>query len=162
MSTKSPDEQPRYAALVQLLRTTDTIWNAARVFFRRWDLSPSQFNILNLLRMSPGGLSQTELSRDLLMHRSNMTGHLDRLEKRGLATRQPDEKDRRAYRVVLTPAGAALLRQVLPSYYRNAEAVWGTMPLATVKRYDRELPQLAENALRIAEEWERSQKGERA
>ena len=46
---------PRYRALLQLLRTAENLWNASRVFFGRWDLSPSQFNVLNLLSGEPDG-----------------------------------------------------------------------------------------------------------
>src|SRR5439155_27087571 len=35
---------PRYRALLQLLRTAETLWNSSRLFFVRWELSPSQFN----------------------------------------------------------------------------------------------------------------------
>ena len=34
---------------MQLLRTAESLWNASRVFFTRWGLSPSQFNVLNLV-----------------------------------------------------------------------------------------------------------------
>jgi hypothetical protein len=44
---------PRYPALLQLLRTAENLWNASRLFFGRWDLSPSQFNVLNLLSGEP-------------------------------------------------------------------------------------------------------------
>ena len=113
MKTKpAADVSPRYQALLQLLRTADTVWNASRVFFERWDLGPSQFNVLNLLLENPDGLTQTELSRQLIMHRSNITGLVDRLEKRGLVRRQEVAADRRAYQVVLTQAGAELLREI--------------------------------------------------
>src|SRR5687768_9528186 len=78
---------PRYASLLQVLRTAETVWNASRVFFGRWDISPSQFNVLNLLRGSEG-ISQIELSTLLIMHRSNVTGLVDRLEERKLVKRQ--------------------------------------------------------------------------
>src|SRR5258708_4151957 len=99
----------RYHALLQVLRTADTVWNASRLFFDRWRLSPSQFNVLNLLEAHPVGLSQTELSRQLIMHRSNLTGLVDRLEQRGLVERKDLANARRAYRVVLSSSGAALL-----------------------------------------------------
>src|ERR1035438_1816121 len=81
MRTRAGESHPGYQALMELLRTADTLWNASRVFFERWDLSPSQFNVLNLLHLNPEGLSQTDLSRQLIMHRSNLTGLVDRLEK---------------------------------------------------------------------------------
>src|SRR5665213_1311180 len=107
----------KYDALIELLRTAETLWNASRVFFARWDLSPSQFNVLNLLYELPGGCSQVELSRRLIMHRSNVTGLVDRLESRGLLRRADSATDRRAFNVVLTPAGKKLIGDILPRYY---------------------------------------------
>src|ERR1043166_6368679 len=74
---------PRYGALLQLLRTAEALWNSSRLFFARWDLSPSQFNVLNLLCDHPDGCTQIELSRQLIMHRSNLPGLIDRLEQLG-------------------------------------------------------------------------------
>src|SRR5256885_1184484 len=96
---------PRYQALLQVLRAAESLWNASRIFFHRWDLSPSQFNVLNLLSDQPGGCPQIELSRQLIMHRSNITGLVDRLEARGLVKRYDVQSDRRVYRVVLTGGG---------------------------------------------------------
>jgi DNA-binding MarR family transcriptional regulator len=118
---------PRYQATLQLLRTADALWNSSRIFFQRWDLSPSQFNILNLLTGENRGLTQTALSRALIMHRSNVTGLVDRLEKRGLVARQEEPGDRRIYRVILTRKGSRLLEEILPHYYRGAEEIWGAI-----------------------------------
>lgn len=141
---------PRYVALLQLLRTADTLWNASRSFFERWGLSPSQFNILNLIVDAPHGLSQTDLSRELLVHRSNVTGLVDRLERRGLVQRRELPGDRRAYRVVLTPAGRKLTQQILPHYYTAAEAVWGGLPLREVEVLVQGLRRVTENAVQLA------------
>ncbi len=153
MKTKAEtDASPRYQALLQLLRTADTVWNASRLFFSRWDLGPSQFNVLNLLHLTPEGLSQTELSRQLIMHRSNLTGLIDRLEKRGLVRRQDVAADRRAYRVVLTRAGAELLREILPRYYEGADRVWNKLPARRAAQLVADLRQVAQNVERIAVE----------
>ena len=145
---------PRYAALLQLLRTADTLWNASRVFFDRWELSPSQFNVLNLLSSEPDGLSQTELSRQLIMHRSNVTGLVDRLEKRGLVARHDVAADRRAYRVVLTASGAELMRKVLPGYYEGAEQVWEGLPEGRVAELTADLQRAGRNAEQIVTGYE--------
>lgn len=154
MTTKpsAPGPGPRYHALLQLLRTADVIWNASRAFFERWHLSPSQFNILNLVVDAPEGLSQTELSRELLVHRSNVTGLVDRLESRGLVERRDLAGDRRAYRVVLTPAGRRLVQKILPRYYEAAETVWGNLPLDQVEVLVRGFQRVSENAVRMATE----------
>src|SRR5438045_6286465 len=124
---------PRYEALLELLRTAETLWNTSRVFFERWQLGPSQFNLLNLLNGSSAGLSQSELSRQLIMHRSNVTGLVDRMQARGLLVRQSCAQDKRVYRVQLTPKGQQLLDQVLPEYYAAAEQVWGQIPVQRVQ-----------------------------
>ncbi len=149
MKAKSEAPGPRYAALLQLLRAAENLWNSSRVFFGRWDLSPSQFNVLNLLRDEPDGLSQIEISRLLIMHRSNATGLIDRLEQRGLLQRRASPGDRRAYRVVLTPAARQLLARILPGYYRLAEQVWDNLPVARVSRLLADLSHLDANVARL-------------
>jgi DNA-binding MarR family transcriptional regulator len=147
---KSPG--PRYLALLDLLRTSETLWNASRILFARWDLSPSQFNVLNLLQDHPEGASQTELSRQLIMHRSNVTGLVDRLEARGLVCRLDDNRDRRAFKVVLTESGHKLLQQIEPHYYEAAETVWGAISAGRARKLVAELGSLGANAARMAEE----------
>lgn len=150
MATRLTAPGPRYQALLQLLRTADTLWNASRVFFARWDLSPSQFNVLNLLSDHPSGLSQIELGRLLVMHRSNVTGLIDRLEARGLVCRRDNSTDRRAFNVMLTPAGKKLIRQIQPHYHQTAAGVWGDLPLKRAKQLVAELVVVSANAERIA------------
>jgi len=145
-----PPGKTRYQALLQLLGTADSIWNASRIFFAAWKLSPSQFNVLNLLHGIPTGLSQTELSRRLIMHRSNVTGLTDRLEKRKLVQRKEVAGDRRAYRVVLTRAGTALVKEILPEYHAQADALWNAWPTGRVSRLAADLGALAESADDIA------------
>lgn len=140
---------PRYPALLQLLRTAENLWNASRLFFGRWDLSPSQFNVLNLLSGEQAGLSQIEISRQLIMHRSNATGLIDRLEERGLLQRRATPGDRRAYRVVLTPAARQLLGRILPDYHRLAEEVWGNLPVARVNQLLDDLSRLDANLAQL-------------
>jgi len=132
--------------LLRLLQTADRIWNASRVFFAKWRLSPSQFNILNLAYDAAEGMTQTDLSRELLMHRSNVTGLVDRLEARGLAERRELEGDRRVYRVVLTATGRKLMDEILPRYYEAIEEVWGAMPKAEAERLSGDLQRIAANA----------------
>jgi MarR family 2-MHQ and catechol resistance regulon transcriptional repressor len=141
---------PRYAASLELLRASETLWNAGRVFLERWNLSPSQFNVLNLLFGEEEGCTQTELSRELLMHRSNVTGLVDRLEARGLARRKDSLTDRRVFNVVITDAGTALMRQIYPHYYRAAEALWGEMPVERAAELASEIATISSNAGRIA------------
>jgi DNA-binding MarR family transcriptional regulator len=142
---------PHYEALLQLLRTSESIWNASRNFFARWDLSPSQFNVLNVLRDHPEGIAQVELSRVLIMHRSNVTGLVDRLEQRKLVARRDSPADRRAYRVVLTAAGRKLLEEILPAYYAAAETVWKDFSVKNTGAFVDDLARLEKNVTAFSE-----------
>lgn len=156
MAKEDPKPGSRYQPLLQLLRTAETIWNASRLFFQQWELSPSQFNILNLLRGSSEGLTQIDLSRELITHRSNITGLIDRLEKRGLVQRKTSPFDRRVWRVSLTKDGSELIREILPSYYRLIEQVWGDTPIAKAELLAKHLKHLTTEAEHIAVHLEQS------
>ena len=145
MNKKLAHSNPRYQALLDLLRTAEGLWNACRIFFSRWDLSPSQFNVLNLLAEQPEGLIQSQISTLLIMHRSNATGLIDRLEKRGLVRRNASPDDRRVYRVVLTSAGQKLLEKILPDYYRLAEQAWNDVPMGQTREMLEKLSRLNAN-----------------
>jgi DNA-binding MarR family transcriptional regulator len=150
MNPAAVESGPRYAATLQLLRAAETVWEGSRRFFARWDLSPSQFNILNVLRDHPDGWSQIDLSRQLIMHRSNVTGLIDRLEVRGLVQRQETPQDRRAYRVVLTAAGIKTIQDILPHYYQATEKIWADLSLAQVRQVTAALVKVSTTAERIA------------
>lgn len=152
MPAELPKPGPRYRPLLQLLRTAETIWNVSRQFFSRWDLSPSQFNILNLLRGSSEGLTQVELSRELIMHRSNVTGLIDRLEDRGLVQRKANPQDRRAWRIFLTKKGLALVHSILPEYYLMAEEVWGDFDSKKALELSQALASLSSRAETLSRE----------
>jgi len=154
VSTITTATRRRYEALLQLLRTSETIWNASRLFFARWELSPSQFNILNLLGGHADGLTQTALSQALITHRSNVTGLVDRLENRGLLVRKAVPGDRRAYSVQLTKAGAQLVEEILPEYYARAEGAFEAIPLKELPQLNRQLAEIDTTVTRIAAQLE--------
>ncbi|NYI86756.1 DNA-binding MarR family transcriptional regulator [Amycolatopsis endophytica] len=76
---------------------------------REFELTSQQTQILCALSQRP---SLGELATILGCDKTNVTGMVDRLEKRGLLAREPDEKDRRVSRVVLTEAGEELRERI--------------------------------------------------
>lgn len=146
MRPKKTESNPRYEALIGLLRASESLWNASRVFFVRWDLGPSQFNVLKLLHDQPEGCTQTELSRALLVHRSNVTGLLNRLARRKLIVRRDNAADRRAYRVEITAGGRKLVERILPHYHHAAAQMWGDLPEKRVRQIVDDLSQVSRNA----------------
>ena len=150
MPPAPPVPGPRYQALLQLLRTAETLWNASRLFFERWDLGPSQFNLLNLLIDCPEGLSQTELSRQLItasLQHHRLGGSL---EARGLLQRNPSAGDRRAYRVVLTASGKQAAGPDPAELLQGRGTGRGGIPATRVKELLAELQQLSVNAEELA------------
>ncbi|WP_373032663.1 MarR family winged helix-turn-helix transcriptional regulator [Streptomyces sp. NRRL B-2790] len=70
-------------------------------------LTASQGKTLSVLRRGPASMSV--LATTLTCDASNMTGIVDRLEKRGLVRREPSPSDRRVKNVVLTAEGERVI-----------------------------------------------------
>ncbi|MBL8237592.1 MAG: MarR family transcriptional regulator [Bryobacterales bacterium] len=81
-----------------------------------------QFEVLTALLHAPArqGMHACHLLPAALLSPAAMTNRLDRLESSGWILRQPDPADRRATRVLLTPAGRALARRALKAYSNGA------------------------------------------
>ena len=60
------------------------------------------------------GVNVKDLSKELFLDSSSLTGHLDRMERAGLVVRKDDPKDRRALQVFLTDKGRRLKQQLQP------------------------------------------------
>jgi MarR family transcriptional regulator, organic hydroperoxide resistance regulator len=71
---------------------------------RQFGLTRSQAGVLKNLS-SRGPLSSAALSRKMYMTPSNMTGIIDRLEKKGFIARTRQPEDRRVVLIMLTDAG---------------------------------------------------------
>jgi DNA-binding MarR family transcriptional regulator len=108
---------PGYDLVSAVMATADAFLRESHRLFRPHGLTGAQYNLHNVVALSPDGLSQRELSDHLVVDRSNVTGLLDRMEKAGWVQRTDHPSDRRVYRVVLTPAGRALWKQVTPRYF---------------------------------------------
>lgn len=76
------------------------------------DITVDQWGILNLL-WEADGQTPVELARRADKDKPNVTRLLKILEEKQLVVRQPDPKDRRSHRILLTPAGAALKDKLL-------------------------------------------------
>ncbi len=91
--------------------TAETLRHECNVLLNSIGLSDSQFRILRLLADTPDGLSQIRLSEILSVHRSHITGMIERMERAGWIARASRSDDRRVKTVTLTPAGRKLAHQ---------------------------------------------------
>ena len=88
-------------------------------------LSPSQYNVLRILRAAErGGLSGTEIGALMVTRDSDLTRLVSGLKRDGLVVRSTDANDRRRSITRITPAGRALLKRLDG---RVAEAAKQTM-----------------------------------
>ncbi|PIQ83799.1 MAG: hypothetical protein COV75_05580 [Candidatus Omnitrophica bacterium CG11_big_fil_rev_8_21_14_0_20_63_9] len=128
-------KQPEAAVIYALARTCGLALRRLSAAYRRFGLSAPAFNLLLLLErgLNREGCSQREAGNRLVVSASDMSGLVDRLERRGLVRRQ-DGRDRRSYRLQLTPKGSALVAEVWP---HHAEVI-GEMT-ATLTARDRDV-----------------------
>jgi DNA-binding MarR family transcriptional regulator len=98
---------------------------AQRATFARHGLDTPSFDVLAALRRAgpPYQLTPTALMRTALVTSGAITQRLDRLEERGLITRERSDSDGRAVVVTLTAAGRAALDAALPDHLATERAL---------------------------------------
>ena len=84
---------------------------------RAYDLTPVQYAALVAIRTHPG-IDATRLSAVIAFDRSTLGNVIERLEAKQLIERKPSRQDKRVKLLYLTKAGAALLREIMPSVDR--------------------------------------------
>jgi DNA-binding MarR family transcriptional regulator len=94
------------------------VYLAQRETFGRHGLDVPSFDVLAALRRAgpPYQLTPTVLMRTALVTSGAITQRLDRLEQKGLITRERSEDDGRAVVVTLTDAGFKALEDTLPDH----------------------------------------------
>jgi DNA-binding MarR family transcriptional regulator len=91
------------------------------------DLSPPQAYALR--RLEPERpLPMRDLADGLACDASNVTGIVDRLERRGLVERQVSSSDRRVKTLVVTAEGVALRKRLLRRLHQVPDAVAALSP----------------------------------
>src|SRR5216684_6386565 len=95
---------------LNLWRTYDRLRAMEDDLFARYDLTPQQYNVLRLLKAEhPGALPTLVLANRLVSRAPDITRMLDKLEQRGLITRDRPADNRRTVRVTITAAGLNLI-----------------------------------------------------
>lgn len=111
-----PMNDLRHAAVINIIRTANLFGAVGAAFFRQYDLTEAQFNVLFSLKYKERNVTQSDLGERLVVTRASVTSVLDKLEGKGLVRRETVEGNRRIYHVSLTPAGLALINSVEPPY----------------------------------------------
>jgi MarR family transcriptional regulator, 2-MHQ and catechol-resistance regulon repressor len=114
----SPRAERALKNYVKLARAANTALGYARVGLDEVDLTPSQFAVLEAL-YHVGPLNLGDLARRILTSSGNLTLVIDNLEKRGLAKRFQQGKDKRFILATITPPGKKLIARIFPQHARR-------------------------------------------
>src|SRR5271154_6933313 len=110
LKKKRPFELPEEEALLSIVRTSDQLQIRFARLLREYGLtSPTQYNILRILRGEGKPLPILEIASRTITVVPGITGLIDRLEQAGFVNRLRCAKDRRVIYVALTDQGAKTL-----------------------------------------------------
>jgi DNA-binding MarR family transcriptional regulator len=98
--------------VLNIVRTSDQFQNRFLRLFRTHGLTPSQYNVLRILRGEGRPLPALEIADRMIQVVPAITGLVDRLEQQELVTRERCTEDRRVVYVALTDTARRLLKQL--------------------------------------------------
>ena len=97
---------------INIIYTYNWLTERLNTIFDKWDVTPRQFNILRILRGAGKPLSTLQIRQRMLDKMSDTSRIVDRLLKKGMVQKKPNEADRRLVDVVITAKGKKLLEKI--------------------------------------------------
>jgi len=140
-------DHPEEEALLNLLKTNDHLQIHLDRLLRSFGLTPSQYNVLRILRGEGQPLPCLEVASRMITVVPAITALLDRLEQAELLTRERSAEDRRVVYIAITKKALALLAQVDQPLADLQQSLLGHMAAAELQ----ELSRLLEKARQFAE-----------
>jgi MarR family 2-MHQ and catechol resistance regulon transcriptional repressor len=112
-------EQPFFSAeeeaLLNILRTADTLHRAFHRKTRDWGVTSTQYNVLRILRgAQPHGLTCSAIGARMITAEPDITRLLSRLKTLKLVRQQRDRHDRRLVWTQISETGLQLLKEMDP------------------------------------------------
>lgn len=119
---------------VALLIAADRLSRQAEQLMKEYSLTGTQYNVLRILRgAEPAGLPCSGISDRMISHDPDMTRLLDRMEKRGLITRERQADDRRVVKTRITMAGLDILKKLDAPVQELHRRQFRNLPAARLK-----------------------------
>ena len=112
LKKKRPFNSIEQEATLNILRTSDQLQNRMGRLFRDYGLTPSQYNVLRILRGEGKPLPSLEIASRTIQVVPAITGLIDRLEKQGLVKRERCTEDRRIVYVGITAKALRILKKI--------------------------------------------------
>jgi DNA-binding MarR family transcriptional regulator len=109
LKKRHPFDSLEQEAVLNIVRTSDRFQNRFLRLFRQHGLTPSQYNVLRILRGEGKPLPCLEIADRMIQVVPAITGLIDRLEQQGLVERERCTEDRRVVYVTLTDKACKVL-----------------------------------------------------
>jgi DNA-binding MarR family transcriptional regulator len=124
---RTPFDLPEQEAMLNILRTADQLQIRFARLFRKFGLTPQQYNILRILRGEGRPLPILEIASRMITVVPGITGLIDRLEAACLVERKRCDSDRRVIYVAIAPRAVELLAAIDPPLLQMHKRVLGHM-----------------------------------
>ena len=113
LKQNKPFKSLQEEALLSITRTAAVIEHAVAQALRPHGITPTQYNVLRILRgAGRDGLCRQEVGERLVRRVPDVTRLLDRMEDGALIARRRGEDDRRYVATYITPKGLTLLETI--------------------------------------------------
>jgi MarR family 2-MHQ and catechol resistance regulon transcriptional repressor len=126
------EERRALDAYIKLQRAAETVVNRTTAHLAIYDLTASQFGVLEAL-YHLGTLSQRDLAQKLLKSTGNISVVLKNLQKRGLISRERNPDDTRYMEVCISKAGHDLLASF---FEKHVQGIVEEMAVLTPEEQD--------------------------
>jgi DNA-binding MarR family transcriptional regulator len=125
-TSKDAAREPCLAVIRELVRAYQAFeaYSSARI--REMGLTPPQFDVIATLGNTPG-MSFKELGEKTLITKGTLTGVVDRLQEKGLVSRETAPDDRRSFTAKLTQKGEQLFEAAFPAQVAHMKARLGQL-----------------------------------
>ncbi len=109
---QSKFESEKIKALINIKYTANWIENHQVAFFKPFDLSPQQYNILRILKGAGKAIKVQAIKNRMIVKTPNATRLMDKLCAKDLIERIPSPQDRREVHIMITSKGEEILNHI--------------------------------------------------
>ena len=112
LSKRNPFESIEQEAMLSIMRTSDLLENRLARLLRQFELTPTQYNVLRILRGEGKPLPCLEVANRMIQVAPAITRVVDQLLALKLISKTQSTEDRRVHTLELRPAGDKLLAKL--------------------------------------------------
>lgn len=105
-------------AEVNILYTAGWIENFSNKFFKKFDISMQQYNVLRILRgQHPNPVMLSVITERMIDKMSNATRLVEKLRLKGLVSRELNPNNRRQVDILITERGLSVLKEIDDNFH---------------------------------------------